>query len=167
MSKSITTYSLPTATLTDVKNGQLDAEIRNKGMSVEKYFELILLNGCPHRFKKILEDECMTELKDILKEQAESMDNLTKAWSESFKGLKTTVEDRKQFVKKSGGDIKDSIEKLRQSMDKFLTVINEEKLSLICQHVSIITECVIKINDLEKTGALQKLAYLINNDKNT
>jgi gas vesicle protein len=124
-----------------------------------------LLNGCPYRFKKILEDECMAELKDVLKEQTDSMDNLTKAWSESFKNLKSTVDDRKQFVKKSGGDIKDSIEKLRQSMDKFLSVIDEQKLSLVCSHVSTITECLVKINDLEKTGALQKLAFLINGEK--
>jgi len=160
MSKSIT-YDVNTGSLLDVSNGKLDSLIRNRGLTIEKWFELILLNGCPNRFKKILEDECMSDLKDVLKEQTESMKSLTAAWSDSFQNLKSTVDDRKQFVKKTGGDIKDSVEKLRQSMDKFLSVLDEEKLSKICGHVSIITECLIKINELEKTGALQKLAFLI------
>ena len=161
MSKSIPIYGSSGTSLIDVKNGQLDSIVRNRGLNKEQWFQLILLNGCPHRFKKILEDECMSDLKDVLKEQADSMNDLTKAWSESFKNLKITVDDRKQFVKKTGGDIKDSVEKLRQSMDKFLSVMDEEKLSRICEHVSTITECLLKINELEKTGTLQKLAFLI------
>jgi len=53
-----------------------------------------------------------------------------------------------------------NVEKLRQSLDKFITVMNHEKLNEIVGNIIALTECLEKINNFEEKGLLNKLSTI-------
>lgn len=143
-----------------LKVDQKIAILRAKGQSKEDWLRQLTRNGCPKEFKQTIQREYMNEFTDNIKEQITSMEMLFDKHAECTRKLKSNFEENNQYIRKSSGDIKDSVEKLRQSLDKFLQVIDNNKLTLIASNIEKITECLLKLDSLEKSGSLSKLKTL-------
>jgi hypothetical protein len=128
-----------------------------KGLTRERWLKRITLNGNIARFKQIMRSEIMSEFEKAIIEQTETIDALFDKWAEKVSKLKTFAEEQKTYLKKCSGDIKDSVEKLRQSLEQFNKAMDDNKLKSITNDIVTLKQSLVELSRLEKTGILGKI----------